>query len=538
MQTSNNQFKSGYMLPAAMMVVFIISIITTSLITRSDFISNSQYKESNRLKAESLARTGLENITLLLRNLSSESTNSTSAIICNFLPRIGGTGDCDVSNTMLPTVASMSTEPFANWSELPAVTNPPASFTEEESDANRCGLSGSYDGQDSWPANLIRNLATTFYISGSDNPGGGNIARGQALLQSINLGVFEDTELNPGDEGFTLESWVFIEADDYLSNAHWPRIFDIGNPTPTHNRGNSNILLAWQSGSERLTAHYFQPTGQANCDCPNDDNNKTKVGGLTNGILFPARIWVHTFLTVKKDMIRIGLTCNNDSMNVGINDEWVASDGPDTSDTALTTLHSRCNSGTTIYREIANPTDAEGKKILPTALDSQGWTNWGADTSINTRPNRGVPYTSNFLGRSNWEQDSFTQGYFHNARVWSRALTKAEIQQNIQNDINGLSISVPTAGSNSAILDDPFLKSSTRMSPRYDHGSHFLRYFTVMDNNNPNNINNANFPFTFRVMSCAWSKQNETAATATFSSQLRYGLTDDGRGIVTNVKRY
>ena len=136
------------------------------------------------------------------------------------------------------------------------------------------------------------------------------------------------------------------------------------------------------------------------------------------------------------------------------------------------------------------------------------------------------------------EQDSFTQGYFHNARVWSRALTKAEIQQNIQNDINGLSISVPTAGSNSAILDDPFLKSSTRMSPRYDHGSHFLRYFTVMDNNNPNNINNANFPFTFRVMSCAWSKQNETAATATFSSQLRYGLTDDGRGIVTNVKRY
>lgn len=537
MKISKKQYKSGYMLPAAMMVVSIMVIITASVISRTDFLTNSQYKESNGLKAKSLARTGLEHITSLLRNLASESTNSTSATLCNFIPRIGGVDDCDVTNAMTPTTASMATEPFGDWSELPAIINPPASFTEEESDANRCGISGSYSGQDSWPEDLIRNLATTFYTPGSDAPGGGNIAKSQALLQSINLGVFEDIELDPGNEGFTLESWIFIEADNYLSNANWPRIFDLGNPSPTANKSNSNIILAWQGSSERLIAMYYQPTGQANFDGPSDDNNKAQIRD-DDGILFPARIWVHAFVTVKKDMVRMGITCNNDSMNIGINDNWLAADGPNTSSVALTALHSRCNSGTTIYRELSNPSDAEGNKIVPTAQDSQGWVNWGSDTSINTRPNMGVPYTSNFLGRSNWEQDSFTQGYFHNARVWSRALTKPEIQQNIQNDINGAPITVSSVGGNSAILDDPFLKSSTRMSPRYDHGTHFLRFFTVMDNSNPNNINNANFPFTFRVMSCSWSKQDKNQAIATSSSQLRYGLSDDGRGIITNVKRY
>ena len=72
----------------------------------------------------------------------------------------------------------------------------------------------------------------------------------------------------------------------------------------------------------------------------------------------------------------------------------------------------------------------------------------------------------------------------------------------------------------------------------YDHGTHFLRYFTVMDNENPNNVNNANFPFTFRVMSCSWSKEDSTQALSTFSSQLRYGVADDGRGVITNIKRY
>lgn len=537
MQISKKQFKEGYMLPASMLVVSVMVIVVSSLINRTDFLTSSQYKEDNYLKSETLARMGLEHITFLLRNLASESANNSTSRICNFIPRIGGSGECDVTNTMNPTVASMSTDPFSDWVELPATINSPDSFTDDESDANMCGISGSYNGQGSWPANLIRNLATTFYIPGSDNPGGGNIARSQALLQSINLGVFEDIELNPGDEGFTLESWVFLTDDSYLSDAHWPRIFDLGNPTPTHNRGNSNILLAWQGSTERLVTHYFQPTANPNCNCPNDNNNKARIDG-NDGILFPARIWVHAFVTVKKDMIRLGMTCNTDSMNTGINDAWLASDAPDTSDVALTTLSARCNSGDTIYREFANPTDAQSKKIVPVTLDANGWTDWGSDATVNRRPNKGVPYTSNFLGRSNWEQDSFTQGYFHNTRVWSRALTKDEIQDNIQNDLNGTPLTVSSAGNNSAILDDPFLKSSARMSPRYDHGTHFLRYFTVMDNENPNNINNANFPFTFRVMSCSWSKEDSTQALSTFSSQLRYGVADDGRGVITNIKRY
>lgn len=530
MQIFKQRNIGGYMLPAAMAMVSIMVIISSSLLNNSDYAIISQYSEQNRIKAESLARTGLEHITFLLRNIASESQNGDT--LCPFLPRVGGEGGCDTdANTMQPSVASFASEPFDNWIELPTTINTPENFSDDESDANRCGISGSYTGEDSWPADLIRNLATTFFIPGSDDPGGGNIARSQALLQSINLGLLPDNQLDPANGGFTLESWVYLTDDNYLANAHWPRVFDLGNPTPNNNNGNSNILLAWENDTGNLVTHYFQPTGNGDCNCPNDNNNKARIDG-SNGIPFPARIWVHTSLTVEQNMMRMTMTCDDDSMARGVDDAWLAADGPVTSGSARTALPTECNNGTTITREFANPTDAEGKSIVTTASDANGWTTWTGG------PNNGVPYTSNFLGRSNWEQDSFTQGYFHNARIWSRALTEDEMDDNIENDLNGIPLSISTPGGNSAILDNEFLRQSTRISPRYDHGTHFLRYFTVMDNDNPNNIANSSFPFTFRVMSCAWSKNESTAQTSTFSSVLRYGVADDERGVITNVKRY
>ena len=529
------KLKSGYMLPAAMAMVAVMVIITSSLLSNSDFAIQSEYKEDNRVKANSLARTGLENITFLLRNLASQSENMET--LCAYIPRVAGVGNCDsTANTMQPAVADFATDPFSDWIQLTTETDFD-NLTDDESDANACGISGSYTGKDSWPADLIRNLATTFYIPGSDAPGGGNISRSQALLQSINLGIFPDDQLDPGNGGFTLESWVYLTDDDYLANAFWPRIFDLGNPS-SPNTDNSNIVFAWVGNTGNLAADYYKPSGGADGKPAGYQRSRARLrdGGDDDGIPFPARIWVHAFLTVERDMMRIGVTCNNDSMARGVNDTWLASDGPNTSANARTSLPSQCNNGNTIYMEMANPTgDLNGKRIVPTALDTDGWVTW---TENPTRPNNAIPYTSNFLGRSNWEQDSFTQGYFHNARIWQRALTKDEIEENIGNDLNGIPITLSSPGGSSAILSNPFLKRSTRMSPRYDHGSHFLRYFTVMDSENPNNIANSAFPYTFRVMSCAWSKSDQTKSVATFSSTLRYGVTEDGRGIITNVKRY
>ena len=528
------KLKSGYMLPAAMAMVAVMVIITSSLLSNSDFAIQSEYKEDNRVRANSLARTGLENITFLLRNLASQSENMDT--LCAYLPRVAGVGNCDSSaNTMQPAVANFATDPFSDWIQLATETDLD-NLTDDESDANACGISGSYSGKDSWPADLIRNLATTFYIPGSDAPGGGNISRSQALLQSINLGIIPDDQLDPANGGFTLEAWTYLTDDDYLPNAFWPRLFDLGNPS-TPNTDNSNIVLAWRGNTSRLSFQYYKPTGDST-GRPSGYNRSRAMIGFTGdeGILFPARIWVHAFVTVDSDMIRMGITCNNDTMARGVNDTWLASDGPNTSANARTSLPSECNNGSPIILEFANPTgDLNNRSIVPTGVDTNGWTTW---TENPTRPNNGVPYTSNFLGRSNWEQDSFTQGYFHNARIWQRALTEEEIQDNIENDLNGIPITLSSPGGSSAILSNPFLKRSTRMSPRYDHGSHFLRYFTVMDNENPNNIANSAFPFTFRVMSCAWSKSDQTKSVATFSSTLRYGVTEDGRGIITNVKRY
>lgn len=76
------------MLPFALVMVTIMVIITSSLLNNSDFAIKSEFTQSNKLKAESLARTGLENITFLLRNLAS-SSESNMGTICTFLPRLG-----------------------------------------------------------------------------------------------------------------------------------------------------------------------------------------------------------------------------------------------------------------------------------------------------------------------------------------------------------------------------------------------------------------------------------------------------------------
>ena len=70
MKISKSKLTSGYMLPAAMTMVAVMVLITSSLLSNSDFALQSEYKEDNRVRANALARTGLENITFLLRNLA------------------------------------------------------------------------------------------------------------------------------------------------------------------------------------------------------------------------------------------------------------------------------------------------------------------------------------------------------------------------------------------------------------------------------------------------------------------------------------
>ena len=148
---------SGYMLPAAIVMVSIMVIITSSLLSNSSFLSNSQYSAAAKIKSDSLARIGLENITFLLRNLSIETKANGS--LCLFLPRIGGNGDCDSTNSGLtPTTAVFESQPFSNWLSLPEEINDSENFSPVEQDANQCGISGSFSGKDSWPADLIRNL--------------------------------------------------------------------------------------------------------------------------------------------------------------------------------------------------------------------------------------------------------------------------------------------------------------------------------------------------------------------------------------------
>ena len=117
MKISKIKLKSGYMLPAAMTMVAVMVLITSSLLSNSDFALQSEYKENNRVRANTLARTGLENITFLLRNLASQSENMDT--LCAYLPRVAGVGNCDsTANTMQPAVASFATDPFSDWIQL------------------------------------------------------------------------------------------------------------------------------------------------------------------------------------------------------------------------------------------------------------------------------------------------------------------------------------------------------------------------------------------------------------------------------------
>jgi hypothetical protein len=229
------------------------------------------------------------------------------------------------------------------------------------------------------------------------------------------------------------------------------------------------------------------------------------------------------------------------------------------------------------------------------------------------------------VGRSNWTQDGYTLGYFHNVRIWKRALSPEEITENENLDLkdepvtdtvsrsissitrSGNEITVTTSarhffntGSNviisrlpeggtnnlqnyngsfavtrlsnttfkfntafsggnftqnltvnnnstdanatrstagASLLNDEFLRSSIRVSPRYDYDTHWLRFFTVIEAENPNNLSGQSFPNQYRLLSCALSKAG-SKTIATHSTTLRYGLNADQRGTPVNMKNY
>lgn len=503
---------SGYMLPAAIVMVSIMVIITSSLLSNSGFLSNSQYSAAAKIKSDSLARSGLENITFLLRNLSIET--KASGTLCLFLPRIGGDGACDSANADLtPTTADFESLPFSNWLSLPDEINDAENFSPEEQDANQCGISGSFSGKDSWPADLIRNLATTFYISDKGQEVDG-ITKTSSLLETQNLGSIADADLDPTNNGFLLETWIYLTED----MSGYPKYIDIANKLPDdcsiENAYNSGILL--KGGGGILSGNYYPPSGENGCQ---PTSEQVSVSSSKN---IPVGIWTHVFFSVNQDILRIGMTCNSQSMDIGKNNSWRTSSGNidtssdyDIDSNFNNDFSDACNNGETMYYESNNTANY-----------------------LDPSPNGGYAYSSNFIGRSNNPNQPFANVIFHNTRIWKRALTKDEIQENISNDLENLSLTTSISGSNSAILDNPFLKSNTRISPRYDHGTHFLRFFSVIDNDNPNNPSNSSFPFTFRIMSCAWAKNEKLPSISTFSSTLRYGVTDDGRPVITNIKRY
>lgn len=502
------------MLPAALMIVTIMVIITSSLLSNSNFLTNNQFGEAAKIKSASLARSGLENITFLFRNLSSQTESD--GTICLFLPRVGGDGACDTSanDGLSPILAEFETQPFSNWLELPDEINTPENFTDEEQDANQCGISGSFSGKDSWPADLIRNLATTFYISDQGELGDDGITKSSALLETQNLGTIPDSNLNPENNGFTLETWIYLTE----AMIGYPKYIDIANKIPedcnVENAYNSGILL--KGGNGKLGGNYYPPAGANGCQPTSDQISVTSTSNIPTGI------WTHVFFSVDQNILRIGMTCNSQSMDIGKNNNWQTSaGGVDTStdyddDSDFDSdFSSACNNGDTMYFEANNTA-----------------------SYLDPSPNGGYPYSSNFIGRSNNPDQPFANVIFHNVRIWKKALSKNEIQENISNDLDNIALTSSTAGANSAILDNEFLKANTRMSPRYDHGTHFLRYFSVIDNDNPNNPSNSSFPFTFRIMSCAWAKNDKLNSTTTYSATLRYGVTDDGRPVITNIKRY
>jgi hypothetical protein len=229
------------------------------------------------------------------------------------------------------------------------------------------------------------------------------------------------------------------------------------------------------------------------------------------------------------------------------------------------------------------------------------------------------------VGRSNWTQDGYTLGYFHNVRIWKRALSPDEIIYNENLDLNDQPVSdtlsrsisgiarsgnvvtittsarhffntgsilivsnLPQGGTNNlqnyngsfavtrlsdttfsfntsisgsdfnqsltvnnnsadanatrstagaSLLNDQFLRSSIRVSPRYDYDTHWLRFFTVIEAENPNNLPGQSFPNQYRLLSCAWSKAG-TKTIATHSTTLRYGLNTDQRGTPVIMKNY
>jgi len=627
-------------MPLAIVLTFIVTSVVIFLLNSEKFSTEARLNRLSRIQSEELSRNGLESLLTHMRNLVTHSINGST--LCSFIPRVGGSGNCDTtSNTFTPTLGSMTPAPFSDWTTLEPMSNlsPTAIQQERIDDANKCGISGNFQTQSQWPSDLIRNLPITFYMPGGSGQAG-SVAQSVSILNTANLGSIPDDQLNVQGNGYTLEAWVFMPGSS-ISDRSWQRVFDIAGQTPAGNWPNSNIVLGWAGTSGRLSLHHYIPdtrnsgfAGDNNsCNWPTINKfcleNEASCGATSNLPEFPSNIWTHVVASVSQDRVYVKVFCNDTSKDKGVNNTWkaagdnVPSNG--TAGSAVTTTPSSCTNN---VKDISSPV-ARTWSCSNGSFTQQSATTYALSSSnfqINSAsPRGGSAYSKSFVGRSNWTQDGYTLGYFHNVRIWKRALSPDEIIYNENLDLNDQPVSdtlsrsisgiarsgnvvtittsarhffntgsilivsnLPQGGTNNlqnyngnfavtrlsdttfsfntsisgsdfnqsltvnnnsadanatrstagaSLLNDQFLRSSIRVSPRYDYDTHWLRFFTVIEAENPNNLPGQSFPNQYRLLSCAWSKAG-TKTIATHSTTLRYGLNTDQRGTPVIMKNY
>ena len=629
-------------MPLAIVLTFIVTSVVIFLLNSEKFSTEARLNRLSRIQSEELSRNGLESLLTHMRNLVTHSINGST--LCSFIPRVGGSGSCDTtnsSNTFTPNLGSMTPIPFSDWTTLEPMSNLSLSAIQQEriDDANKCGISGNFQTQSQWPSDLIRNLPITFYMPGG-NGQAGSVAQSVSILNTANLGSIPDDQLNVQGNGYTLEAWVFMPGSS-ISDRSWQRVFDIAGQTPAGNWPNSNIVLGWAGTSGRLSLHHYIPdtrnsgfaANNNSCNWPTINKfcleNEASCGVTSNLPEFPSNIWTHVAASVSQDRVYVKVFCNDTSKDKGVNNTWkaagdnVPSNG--TSGSAVTTTPSSCTNN---VKDISTPI-ARTWSCSNGSFTQQSATTYALSSSNfqnnSASPRGGSAYSKSFVGRSNWTQDGYTLGYFHNVRIWKRALSPEEITENENLDLkdepvtdtvsrsissitrSGNEITVTTSarhffntGSNviisrlpeggtnnlqnyngsfavtrlsnttfkfntafsggnftqnltvnnnstdanatrstagASLLNDEFLRSSIRVSPRYDYDTHWLRFFTVIEAENPNNLSGQSFPNQYRLLSCAWSKAG-TKTIATHSTTLRYGLNADQRGTPVNMKNY
>lgn len=629
-------------MPLAIVLTFIVTSVIIFLLNSEKFSSEAQFNRLSKIQSEELSRNGLESLLTHMRNLSTHSINGST--LCSFIPRVSGSGSCDTSNSsniFTPILGVMTESPFSNWVALQPMSNLSPNATQQEAidDSNKCGISGNFQTQSQWPSDLIRNLPITFYTPGGNGQAGG-AAQSISILNTANLGAIPDDQLNVQGNGYTLEAWVFMPGTSTTSRS-WQRVFDIAGQTPAGNVPNSNIVLGWAGTSGRLSLHHYLPDSRnsgftannSSCNWPTVNKfcleNESSCSANANLPEFPSNIWTHVVASVSQDRVYVKIFCNDASRDKGVNNTWkaagdnVPSNG--TSGNAVTSIPSSCtNNIKDISNPIARTWSCSGGNYAQQSSSTCALSN-SCFQSSSSSPRGGNAYSKSFVGRSNWTQDGYTLGYFHNVRVWKRALSPEEITENENLDLrdepvtdtltrsissvtrSGNQITITTSrrhffntgstvvisrlpqggtnnlqnfngsyvvtslsnttfrfnttvsGSNftenltvnnnntdanvtrstsgASLLNDQFLRSSIRVSPRYDYDTHWLRFFTIIEAENPNNLSGQSFPNQYRLLSCAWSKAG-TKTISTHSSTLRYGVNADQRGVPVNMKNY